>query len=217
MAIGAPCNVCKPPSALHATIQRVNVKSGKVETVARGVRNSVGMAFHPRTKNLWFTDNGRDFLGDDLPPDELNELSERGAHFGYPTCYGQRVHDASVTFATDVIDCASTVAPRADLGSHVAALGLIFYTGSQFPKEYNERIFIAEHGSWNRSRKSGYRVMSVRREGERWIYEPFITGCLDENTQSAWGRPVDLQQLEDGSLLVSDDTGAIYQVKYQGR
>lgn len=220
VAVGAPCNVCVPPTPQHAAIHRLNIKTGKVETVARGVRNSVGMAFHPKTGRLWFTDNGRDNLGDDEPPDELNEVISGGAHFGYPYCYGAKVPDGSVPFDKNIKSCGQTIAPKVDLGAHVAALGMRFYTGRSFPPEYRENIFIAEHGSWNRSRKSGFRVTVVKNKSGRWTYEPFVTGWLDEKAQSTWGRPSDLEVMDDGALIISDDgfsagenPGALFRVQ----
>lgn len=224
VSVGAPCNVCLPPTPLHAAIHRLNVESGKWETVARGVRNSVGFAFHPKTGKLWFTDNGRDLLGDDVPGDELNELAKPGDHFGYPFCYGQRVRDSEIKDLKEIKSCAQTKAPVRELGAHVAALGLRFASDSKFPAGFRNRIFIAEHGSWNRSQKSGYRVTMVDPTAATPTYEPFISGWLDEKTQKAWGRPVDLEFMADGSMILSDDgfssgenAGTLYRVEYKGR
>lgn len=209
--VGAPCNICEPDPEKYAVITRLDLASRRTEVVARGVRNSVGFDWHPQSGELWFTDNGRDWLGDDLPPDELNRLVKAGAHFGYPYCHGRTIADPE--FGRDR-HCADSVPPVQELGAHVAALGMRFYTGDQFPERYRNAVFIAEHGSWNRSRKVGYRVSVVRLEGERAVaYEPFVAGWLQD--ESAWGRPADVLVMRDGSLLVSDDhAGAIYRVSY---
>jgi glucose/arabinose dehydrogenase len=206
--IGAPCNVCER----FGTIERMNADGSQRETVARGVRNSVGLTWHPKTGELWFTDNGRDMLGDDVPPDEVNRLAKPGSHFGFPYCHAGRVIDPE--FGRPGV-CAQYVSPVRNLNAHVAALGLKFYTGSQFPREYRGQLFIPEHGSWNRSEPIGYRIMLARLEGNRVVsYEPFATGWLrGDGTPS--GRPVDLLVLKDGSMLVSDDhAGAIYRITY---
>jgi glucose/arabinose dehydrogenase len=211
--VGAPCNICEPDPGRHAVITRLDVGRGTLEVVARGVRNTVGFDWHPRTGELWFTDNGRDWMGDDAPPDELNRLRRPGLHFGYPYCHGGTLADPEFGARAR---CEAFEAPVQNLGAHVAALGMRFYTGRQFPARYRGAIFIAEHGSWNRSRKAGYRVSVVRFDGERVIaYEPFVTGWLQDET--AWGRPADVLGLPDGSLLVSDDhAGAIYRIVYRG-
>jgi glucose/arabinose dehydrogenase len=181
------------------------------EIVAEGVRNSVGFTWHPVNGELWFTDNGRDMLGDDLPPDELNRATSTGQHFGYPYCHGGDLLDPK--FGVDR-KCADFQAPAQKLGAHVAPLGVRFYTGDMFPAEYRNQIFVAEHGSWNRSRKAGYRVVLIRLEnGVPVSYEPFASGWLQNETVS--GRPVDLLVLADGSMLVSDDhAGKVYRIRY---
>lgn len=211
--VGAPCNICEPDPDRFATITRFDVASGKIEVVARGVRNSVGFDWNPQNGELWFTDNGRDLLGDDAPPDELNRVSQPGQHFGYPYCHGGTIADPELARSRR---CAEFVPPVQNLGAHVASLGMRFYTGKAFPARYRNTVFIAEHGSWNRSRKSGYRVSVVRLQDNRAVgYEPFISGWLDN--ESAWGRPADVLVMPDGSLLVSDDhAGAIYRVTYRG-
>jgi glucose/arabinose dehydrogenase len=211
--VGAPCNICEPDPERYALISRLDVDSGSVETVARGVRNSVGFDWHPQSGELWFTDNGRDWLGDDAPPDELNRLSQPGQHFGYPHCHGGMIADPELG---QTRRCAEFVPPVQNLGAHVASLGMRFYTGKQFPARYRNAVFIAEHGSWNRSRKSGYRVSVVRLQDNRAVsYEPFVTGW--QQGESAWGRPSDVLVMPDGSLLVSDDqAGAIYRISYRG-
>ena len=212
--VGAPCNICEPDPDRYATITALDVATGKIEVVARGVRNTVGFDWHPQSGELWFTDNGRDWLGDDAPPDELNRLSKPGEHFGYPHCHGGKVADPEFG---QTRRCAEFVPPVHNLGAHVASLGMRFYTGKQFPERYRNAVFIAEHGSWNRSSKAGYRVSMVRLQGNRAVsYEPFVSGWLEK--ESAWGRPADVLVMPDGSLLISDDhAGAIYRVVYRGR
>jgi glucose/arabinose dehydrogenase len=209
IALGAPCNVCERDDA--ASINRMNPDGSDEEVFAAGVRNSVGFAWHPETGDLWFTDNGRDMLGDDLPPGELNHAPIAGLHFGFPYCHGGDVPDPEYG---DERACSEFEGPAQKLGPHVAPLGMIFYTGVMFPAEYRNQVLIAEHGSWNRSRKIGYRVSLVRMEdGNASGYEVFADGWLQDEEVS--GRPVDLLQLPDGSVLVSDDqSGAIYRIAY---
>ena len=211
--VGAPCNICEPP-ARFATITRLDVENGKMEVVARGVRNSVGFDWQPHSGELWFTDNGRDWLGDEAPPDELNRLSRPGQHFGFPYCHGDTIADPEFGRGRR---CNAFVPPVQNLGAHAASLGMRFYTGQAFPERYRHAIFIAEHGSWNRSRKQGYRVSVVRLKDNRAVgYEAFVTGWL--RGESAWGRPADVLVMPDGSLLISDDlAGAIYRVRYDGK
>ncbi|MFZ5512731.1 MAG: PQQ-dependent sugar dehydrogenase [Pseudomonadota bacterium] len=217
--VGAPCNICQPDPDRYANIMRLAIdregRASPPEVFARGVRNSVGFDWHPQTGEMWFTDNGRDYLGDDAPPDELNHAARAGLHFGYPYCHGGTIADPEYG---DQRPCSAFAPPAQNLGPHVAALGMRFYTGSQFPAEYRNQIFIAEHGSWNRSRRIGYRVMLVRlREGKAVSYEPFAEGWLQPGDR-VWGRPADVLVLPDGSLLVSDDhAGAIYRITYGWR
>ncbi|HEX7613985.1 MAG TPA: PQQ-dependent sugar dehydrogenase [Thermoanaerobaculia bacterium] len=208
--IGAPCNICRR-SDPYASIARLKSDGSLFEIVARGVRNSVGFDWHPGTKELWFTDNGRDLLGDDSPPDELNRAPHSGLHFGFPYCHGGDVSDPE--FGKE-LPCKDFVPPALKLGAHVAALGMRFYTGATFPAEYRGQIFIAEHGSWNRKKKVGYRVALVRlRDGKPVSEEVFAEGWLQG--EKAWGRPVDVLVRPDGSLLVSDDqAGAIYRISF---
>jgi glucose/arabinose dehydrogenase len=184
------------------------------EVFARGIRNTVGFDWHPESKTLWFTDNGRDMLGDNSPPCELNQAPQAGMHFGYPYCHGGTLGDPE--FGSQRA-CSEFTPPAQNLGPHVAPLGMRFYTGKMFPAEYRNQIFIAEHGSWNRSKKIGYRIALVRvKDGKATAYETFASGWLQG--EAAWGRPADVQQLPDGSLLVADDTaGAIYRIRYSKR
>ncbi len=209
MSIGAPCNVCDRDG--FGIIQRMNPDGSDKETVAYGVRNSVGLEFHPSSGELWFTDNGRDMLGDDLPACELNRLSAAGAHFGFPYCHGSDLADPEFG---DQRACEEFVPPVQELGPHVAPLGLVFYEGTMFPEEYRGQVFIAEHGSWNRSQKIGYRITMVPLRGNvAEGYEVFAEGWLQGDEVS--GRPVDLLVLADGSMLVSDDqAGALYRIRY---
>jgi len=216
VAVGVPCNVCEP-SAAHGVIQRMKPDGSGVEVIARGVRNSVGFDWSPLDRALWFSDNGRDMLGDDVPSDELNRVQQSGQHFGFPYCHQGDVADPQFG---EKRRCSEFVAPAAKLGAHVAALGLRFYGGSQFPAEYRNNIFVAEHGSWNRSAKSGYRVVRVVLDAQGRVVrdEPFVQGFLQVDAggrESVLGRPADVLPLPDGSLLISDDLGgAIYRVRY---
>jgi len=211
ISIGAPCNICDKFG--YAQIIRVNTNGTDRETYASGIRNSVGFTWHPTSGELWFTDNGRDMLGDDIPACELNRAPRQGLHFGYPYCHAGEISDPKFGSGRD---CSSFSPPVQNLGPHVAPLGVKFYTGDLFPDEYRNQIFIAEHGSWNRSKKIGYRITLVRLEGNQAVsYEPFAEGWLQREQVS--GRPVDLLVLEDGSMLVSDDfSGKIYRITYVG-
>ena len=207
--VGAPCNICDSGDP-YASIGRLDA-NGAFGIIARGVRNTVGFDWHPETGEMWFTDNGRDRMGDDVPPDELNRVTTDGQHFGYPYCHGTDIADP--VFGSQR-SCGEFVAPIQNLGPHVAALGMRFYTGDMFPEEYRNQIFIAEHGSWNRSSKIGYRITLVRLNGNDAVsYEPFAEGWLQG--ESNWGRPVDVLVMPDGSLLVSDDqAGLIVRISY---
>lgn len=209
--IGAPCNVCEVDDPF-GTISRLRSDGTGFEIFSRGVRNSVGFDWDPETKDLWFTDNGRDWLGDDLPPDELNHAPVSGLHFGFPYRHGRDIPDPKFG---DEMGQRAVVAPAKELGPHVAALGMRFYTGTMFPEKYRKQIFIAEHGSWNRSTPIGYRVTLVMLEdGRAKGYEVFAEGWL--SGRRAWGRPVDVLVMPDGALLVSDDkAGAIYRIRYE--
>jgi glucose/arabinose dehydrogenase len=216
--VGAPCNLCQKENPIYASMTRLSVDGKQREIFATGIRNTVGFDFDPQTKLLWFTDNGVDELGDDVPSDELNRASHAGQNFGYPFCHQGDLKDQQFGKNADCSNQGPYVQPVLKLGAHVAALGMKFYNGSRFPPEYKHRVLIAEHGSWNRSRKSGYRVMSVAltaSPGKETVqsHEVFIEGW--KQGESAWGRPVDILNLPDGDVLVSDDTaGAIYRVTY---
>ena len=212
--IGAPCNICDRGDP-YAAIWRVKPDGGTPEIFARGVRNTVGMTWHPTTKTLWLTDNGRDTLGDEMPNDELNNAPKAGLHFGYPYCHEGTIADPE--FGTGH-PCSQYTPPAQRLGPHVAALALKFYGGSMFPTEYKNKLFIVNHGSWNRTPQAGpigYRLMVATIEGDKVTkYDVFAEGFLQGRL--AWGRPVDLLEMPDGSLLVSDDTaGAIYRITYK--
>jgi len=212
--VGAPCNICNKEDKRFASIMRMNADGSEAEIFAHGIRNSVGFDFHPITGNLFFTDNGTDWLGDDKPFCELNEAKQEGHHFGYPYCHSGKWLDDK--FGKDK-DCANYVPPVQNLGPHVAPLGMTFYTGQQFPEKYHHAIFIAEHGSWNRSSKIGYRIAMVRLDenGQSMGYEIFAKGWLQDG--KVWGRPADVMQLPDGSLLVTDDfANAVYRIVYEG-
>jgi glucose/arabinose dehydrogenase len=211
--VGAPCNVCDPAPP-YASILKMDPATGAYEVFARGVRNSVGFDFAPDTGDLWFTDNGRDMLGDDRPPGELNHASAAGQNFGFPFCHGGTIPDPQYGRERA---CDAFTPPAQQLGPHVAPLGMTFYTGDMFPPEYRGQIFIAEHGSWNRSRKIGYRVSLVRLDdsGRATSYETFAEGWLQG--ESNWGRPVDVLVMPDGALLVSDDQAdAVYRISWRG-
>ncbi|MEQ8472455.1 MAG: PQQ-dependent sugar dehydrogenase [Marinoscillum sp.] len=216
--VGAPCNICESKDSIYASITRMNPDGSDREVFASGVRNTVGFTWHPETGEMYFTDNGRDMMGDTLPPCELNRAPEAGLHFGYPYCHGGSVKDPEFG---DKYPCGDFVKPAQNLGPHVAPLGIKFNTGAMFPSEYSGLAFIAEHGSWNRSKEAGHtghKITTVKIEnGEGVAYEDFITGFLNKETNKAWGRPVAVLFLPDGSMLISDDlTGSIYRVSYGG-
>ncbi|MBK8324696.1 MAG: sorbosone dehydrogenase family protein [Betaproteobacteria bacterium] len=213
--VGAPCNVCDREEP-YASITRIKPDGSAMEVFARGVRNTVGFDWHPVTKELWFTDNGRDMMGDDIPPDELNHAPRAGMHFGFPHCHAGEIADPDFAKGKK---CAEFTPPAQKFGAHVAGLGMRFYTGAMFPAEYANQAFIAEHGSWNRSKKSGYRVMRAKVEGGKVVeHAVFAEGFLDAAADKAWGRPVDVQVMPDGALLVSDDhANAIYRIALKGR
>lgn len=210
--VGAPCNICESADPRFASILRMNPENGETSVYAAGVRNSVGMAWHPHTGELWFSDNGRDWLGDDLPAEEINRVASPGAHYGYPYVHAGDVPDPRFGKGRDPADY---VPPEIKIQAHSAALGLAFYTGRQFPESYRNALFIAEHGSWNRSSKVGYRVSVVRFGAAGPRYEPFLDLWLKNGRVS--GRPNDVLTSRDGSLLISDDeAGAVYRVTWRG-
>ncbi|SHM19590.1 PQQ-dependent sugar dehydrogenase [Hymenobacter psychrotolerans] len=213
--VGAPCNSCLPEEPIYATINRMNPDGSGLEVFAQGVRNTVGFDWSPQDKALWFTDNGRDMLGDNLPADELNRAATAGLHFGFPYFFAGDVPDPQFSKGRSADTYQK---PARKLGPHVAALGMKFYTGKQFPAQYRNQILIPEHGSWNRSNKIGYRIMLVKLDAtgkQATSYEPFAEGWLQG--QKPWGRPVCLLVLPDGSLLVSDDQNdAVYRISYKG-
>ncbi|WP_315818264.1 sorbosone dehydrogenase family protein [Paraflavitalea speifideaquila] len=214
--VGAPCNVCEEKDPVFATITRMNADGTGLEIFAKGIRNTVGFAWHPETKELWFTDNGRDNLGEEVPEDELNVAPKAGLHFGFPYCHQGNILDPEFGKGKN---CSDYRSPVQLMGPHVAALGMRFYTGNMFPGDYKNRIFIAQHGSWNRKIPSGYRVMMVTLEGNKAVqFEPFATGWLPGTDEKAViGRPVDVEIAPDGALLISDDKqGVVYRVTYKG-
>jgi len=212
--VGSPCNICEP-SPEHGQIRRYIADGSGMEVVARGVRNSVGFDFHPQTGELWFTDNGRDWQGENGPQDELNRVSKMGEFFGFPYCHANGIPDMDIKKKDP---CKGVTLPVALMGPHAAALGMRFYTGSMFPKEYQNSIFVARRGSWNRSELFGFDVANVRAgaDGKNAKVTPFMTGFRDPKENKFWGRPVDVLQLPDGSMLVADEqVGAIYRVTYK--
>ncbi len=215
--VGAPCNICDPDEEIFASITRIDPTSANPtpEVYAHGVRNTVGFDWHPETGEMWFTDNGRDMMGDDVPECELNRITEAGQHFGYPYWHEGTVKDPE--FGDEGKSQDEYVKPAAKLGPHVAPLGIRFYEGSMFPASYKNQAIIAKHGSWNRSKKSGYEVTVEKIDANSNVTgeEIFATGWLDDASQEVWGRPVDVQEMADGSLLVSDDmAGCIYRISY---
>ncbi len=213
--VGAPCNICESSDPIYASITRMNADGSGREVFASGVRNTVGFTWHPQTSEMWFTDNNRDSMGDDLPACELNTAPKAGMHFGYPYCHEGTLPDPDFGKKRPCSDFTPTAWK---LGAHTAPLGLKFYTGTMFPDAYRGHLFIAEHGSWDRSSKVGYKVTLVKIQNNKAVSaEVFASGWLNDGTQKAWGRPVDILVLNDGSMLISDDrTGVIYRVTYKG-
>ncbi len=220
--VGAPCNVCEREDPRYSTIMRMKPDGSGLEVFASGVRNTVGFDWHPQTRELWFTDNGRDMMGDDVPGDELNHAPKKGLHFGFPYCHEGAVPDPEFGKKRS---CSEFEQPARKLDAHVAAIGMRFYTGGMFPAEYRNQIFIAEHGSWNRTIPQGYRVSIAKLDGNRVVaYERFAEGWLREiNTPSGetkpgdvWGRPADVLVMPDGALLVSDDrAGVVFRISFK--
>lgn len=213
--VGAPCNICNDSERdqRYAAISRMNPDGTGFEVYAHGVRNTVGFTWHPETGALWFTDNGRDMMGDNTPPDELNVATKAGMHFGYPYIHAGTIPDPEFGKGHSAD---KYVAPAKTLTPHGGTLGIEFYTASMFPSAYRNQAFIAEHGSWNRTEPIGYRVMVAKINGNQVTsFEPFAQGWLKDG--KAWGRPVDVLQMPDGALLVSDDfANLVYRISYQG-
>ena len=221
--VGAPCNVCeRPDDERFASILRMKLDGSGLEVFARGIRNTVGFDWHPQTRELWMAENGRDMLGDDVPPDEMLRAHKAGLHFGFPYCHGGDTPDPEFGAKRP---CSEFEPPAIKLGAHVAAIGMKFYTGQMFPAEYRNQIFVAEHGSWNRSKPQGYRIMLIKVQGNKVVsYTPFAEGWLrgtrrmngTDAVGDAWGRPSDVLVMPDGALLIADDeAGVIYRVTYK--
>ncbi|MGO3299492.1 MAG: PQQ-dependent sugar dehydrogenase [Pseudoalteromonas sp.] len=209
--VGVPCNICAEDERF-GRIFALDTNTKQLKTLAKGIRNSVGFDYHPSTQALWFSDNGRDMMGDDMPPDELNRLSQEGEHFGFPYVHAGAIIDPEFGKGKKIADYSS---PALALGAHVAPLGIHFYRGKQFPSSYYGQLFVAEHGSWNRTKKAGYKVAVATIEQGRVVkYTPFITGFMQN--EETFGRPVAFAEMADGSLLVSDDyANVIYRVSYK--
>jgi len=212
-AVGAPCNVCLPEKDIYSSLVRLNPDGSEFEILAQGIRNSVGFDWQPKTNQLFFTDNGRDHLGDNTPPDELNKWSETMQHFGFPYCHGGMIADPEL--AGNKV-CSQFTAPEWKFKAHMAPLGVRFYTGKQFPERFVNQLFVAQHGSWNRTKPHGYRIALIKfKQGKPFSEQAFITGWLTKDG-TVLGRPTDILQMPDGSLLIADDTlGVIYRVEYK--
>lgn len=214
-AVGAPCNTCEPEEQIYSSLVRLNADGSSFEIIARGIRSSVGLDWQPGTNVLFFTDNGRDYMGDDLPPDELNRWTTKGQHFGFPYCHGGDISDPQ--FGSTDKKCSQFTAPVWKFKAHVAVLGMSFYRGQQFPVEFRNQLFVAQHGSWNRSVPQGYQVSLVKFNQDSPVSEQvLIDGWLTKDYE-VLGRPVDVLEMADGSLLISDDKlGVIYKLTYTG-
>lgn len=212
---GAPCNICEPPKE-YAQIRRYNADGSGMEVIATGVRNSVGFDWHPQTKEMWFSDHGRDWMGDDGPSDELNRMSATGQNFGFPYCHANGIADPDVK-KQDA--CKDVTMPVLLTGPHAATMGVKFYTGTMFPQEYRNAMFVVRKGSWNRTKPSGFDVVMVKpdQDGKTAQMTPFMTGFNEsQDSYTFWGRPAYVQQMPDGAVLVSDEqVGAIYRISYQ--
>lgn len=211
---GGPCNICVSPTNEYAQIRRYNADGSGMEVIATGIRNTQGFDFHPVTKELWFTNHGRDWMGDEGPEDGLFRLSKTGQNFGFPYCHLGSVPDPDIKKANP---CEGVTPPVITMGAHAAVMGLHFYTGNMFPAEYKNAMFVARKGSWNRTQKSGFDVVTVRADadGKNPKVTPFVTGFKDDATEAFWGRPAYILQMPDGSLLLSDEQlGAIYRISY---
>lgn len=212
---GAPCNICEPPSNEYAQIRRYNADGSGKEVIATGVRNTQGFDWHPKTGEMWFTDHGRDWVGDNAPDDELNRLAKPGGNYGYPYCHAKGMRDPDIKKADA---CKGVTLPVALMGPHAAVMGIKFYTGDMFPAEYKNKAFVARRGSWNRTKPIGYDVVTidVSADGKSAKIKPFITGFNESKDEyKFWGRPVYTAQMPDGALLLSDEqSGAIYRISY---
>jgi glucose/arabinose dehydrogenase len=209
--IGSPCNICMPREG-YGTMRRVNLDGSGMETIAHGIRNTVGFDWHPVSKEMYFTDNGRDWFSEELPNDELNRMTKVGQHFGFPYCHQGDLPDQEFGWGRK---CSEFTPPIAMMGPHSAALGMKFYTGNSFPAKYKNQILVARHGSWNKSNKVGgdIVVVNLKKDGNAGPMEFLVTGFLDNNTYV--GRPVDVLVMKDGSVLISDDwNGAVWRVSY---
>jgi glucose/arabinose dehydrogenase len=212
--VGSNCNICEVNPGIHGQIRRYNADGTGMEIVARGVRNTVGFDWHPQTGELWFTDNGRDWAGNDGPEDELNRIprDQEGANFGFPYCHANGIPDPDIRRPNP---CAGVILPAALTGPHSAGLGIKFYTGNMFPENYKNVAFIARHGSWNREQRFGYDVAIAKTDGATATVEPFMTGMLDAEKNEFHSRPAYIYQMADGSILVSDELhGATYRISY---
>ena len=212
---GAPCNICELPTPEYAQIRRYNADGSGMEVLATGVRNTVGFDWHPTTKQLWFTNHARDWMGDDKPNDTLHRMQKTGLNYGFPYCHEGNMPDDVIKKANP---CAGVEQPVSLMGPHTAVMGMKFYTGNMFPAEYKNAALVARKGSWNRTQKTGYDVVMVKAsaDGKNAKVTPFITGFMNPADQSFWGRPAYLLQMPDGSMLVSDEQlGAIYRVTYK--
>jgi glucose/arabinose dehydrogenase len=212
-AVGVNCNICVPEKDIYGSLLRLPVNGGKPEILARGIRNSVGFDWEPSSGRLFFNENGRDYLGDDTPPEELNLWTRPGEHFGYPYCHGGEIADPE--FAGNH-KCSEFTPPIWKYKAHIAPLGMRFYTGVSFPEQYKQQLFVAQHGSWNRTKPQGYQVALIKfKDGKPVAEEPFVSGWLTPGDQ-VLGRPVDILRLPDGGLLISDDKlGVVYKVEYK--
>lgn len=212
-AVGAPCNVCNPENELFTSLFRINPDGSGLEILARGIRNTVGFDWEPRTHHLFFNDNGRDYMGDDAPPDELNQWTGTVEHYGFPFCHAGNIPDPEYIGNKK---CGQFKGPVWRYKAHVAPLGMRFYTGLQFPENYYKQLFVAQHGSWNRSQPQGYQVVQLRfGGGAPYTEQSFVSGWLTANGE-VLGRPVDIALTANGSMLISDDKlGVIYKVEYK--
>lgn len=212
-AVGAPCNICEPDKPVYASLVRLNVDGSHFEILANGIRNTVGFDWQPKTQRLFFNDNGRDYLGDDSPPEELNEWTGVGEHFGYPYCHGGDIPDPQYGKGRE---CSEFRLPVWKYKAHIAPLGLRFYSGSRFPEAYREQLLVAQHGSWNRTQPQGYQIAMIKfQNGKAHSEHTFISGWLTSSGE-VLGRPVDILQMPDESLLISDDKlGVVYKVEYR--